>query len=68
MPKSLKLILPVPEMSDPGALTLALDHVESVPWHLAVHPRYRQLLVRAYRTKCILFGRFAMELNVYLCQ
>lgn len=27
MPKSLKLILLVPEVSDPAALTLALDHV-----------------------------------------
>jgi hypothetical protein len=30
MPKSLKSILPVPEVFDPAALTLALDHVESV--------------------------------------
>ena len=64
MPKSFKLILPVPEVSNPVALTLSLDHVESVPWRLAVHPRYRKLLVRAYRTKCILFGRFAMESNI----
>jgi hypothetical protein len=38
--------------------------MESVSWLLATHLRYRQLLVRAYRTKCILFGRFARESNI----